>query len=367
VAIADPQFLVKFGWDDFFASQNAALITSTLRPGRVISEERGLYRVQWALEESCWATVSGKLQFSAAHREDYPAVGDWVLMETPSASDRGTIHLICPRKSVLHRRQVGSSGDKQILSTNVDYVFITTSVNDELNHRRIERYLTIANDSSVTAVILLTKADIFSEAKAVLEIAKDTQEKFPGVPVHTLSKNEFEKAAFLEDYLQQGKTAVVIGSSGVGKSTLVNFLIGHEQIKTQDIRESDGRGRHTTTSRALYPSRFGGMIIDTPGMRELQLSEHVDGIKTHFDDIEELIAKCRFSDCKHHTEPGCAINAALKTKTLEDSRWKNFLKLAAEVKTGVQKMEKNAVEDQRRAWKKASFLSKNKNRNKNES
>jgi ribosome biogenesis GTPase len=365
--VTEKDFLLKYGWDDFFAQQALrvelpGLERARLQPARIIGEERGLYRVQaWSsgldFNETSWAIISGKLQFAASERAAFPAVGDWVLLESSSTGQRGTIHFIFQRKSTLHRKQVGSSADRQILSTNVDYVFITTSINDELNHRRIERYLSIARESDIIPVLLLTKADISGAGTSV--IVSDIQEKFPGVQVYPISRDHFASADFLQEYLRPGKTVVVIGSSGVGKSTLVNFLIGEEQIKTQEIRDSDGRGRHTTTARSLYVSRFGGLVIDTPGMREMQLSDHADGLKNHFDDIEELASQCKFRDCKHGKEPGCAIQTALKNQTLDSGRWSNFLKLQAEVQAGRIKSDKVAAAKEQRAWKKKKNSSKN--------
>jgi ribosome biogenesis GTPase len=354
-------FLDKFGWDDFFATQMrdvdiSGVTVDALRPARVIGEERGSYRVQISLRESSSAVVSGKLQFGASGREAFPAVGDWVLFERAAGAERGTIHYVFERKSLLYRKQVGSSAEMQILSTNVDFVFITTSVNDELNHRRIERYLSIARESKVDPVILLTKADVAGDS--VAEVLAQIQERFSGVAAYAISREGFAEAAFLARYLTPGRTIVVIGSSGVGKSTLVNFLIGDEQIRTQGIRESDGRGRHTTTSRALYVSRFGGLIIDTPGMREMQLSDHAEGVQNHFEDIEKLAARCKFRDCQHGEEPGCAIRKALQEQTLEAGRWANFQKLQAEVAAGLRKTEKVMAAKQQRAWKKASFEAK---------
>ncbi len=368
---SEKEFLFLFGWDGFFESQIPDLVllsgepkgsTCSLFPARVICEERNLYRLQAGLNQVLWASVSGKMQFNAVSRVDYPAVGDWVMVELPSQSDRGVIHQVLQRKTVIHRKQVGSSADMQILSTNVDYVFITSSVNSDLNYRRIERYLAVAQDAGSVPVILLTKADTCPDG--IDGVMGEVQREFLGVRVHALSKDDFEKADFLAGYLKKGTTSVFIGSSGVGKSTLVNFLIGNEQIKTRDVRATDGRGRHTTTSRNLYVSRYGGLIIDTPGMREIQLSDHSEGVRTQFSDIEDLIQGCRFSDCRHQTEPGCAIKEGLTDGSLTDDRWRSYQKLEAEVRHGMRKQDKVLAAEDRKIWKKRSIEARNKGRSK---
>ncbi|MFZ3229824.1 MAG: ribosome small subunit-dependent GTPase A [Pseudobdellovibrio sp.] len=360
------EFLCLFGWDGFFESQIEVqppnLVFSSLYPARVICEEKNLYRIQLGLNDVRWASVSGKMQFNAMNRVDYPAVGDWVLAEVPDQADRAVIHRICPRKSIIYRKQVGSSADMQILSTNVDYAFITTALNNELNYRRIERYLAVAWDSGATPVILLTKSDIYSEK--VVDALNEARREFPNVDIHAISKNDFEKENCFREYLKEGKTSVVIGSSGVGKSTLVNFLIGEEQIKTQNVRESDSKGRHTTTSRSLYVSRYGSLIIDTPGMRELQLADHMDGVSVQFSDIESLISKCRFNDCQHKTEPSCKIRKALADDSLSEECWKSYQKLASEVRHAMRKQNKELATEDRKLWKKISINAGNKNQQK---
>ena len=346
---SDKEFLVQFGWDDFFESQLTSVLPHTF-PARVICEERNLYRVQVGLNQVLLATISGKIQHNAATRVDYPAVGDWVMVEPSSGqADRVVISQILQRKTIVQRKQAGLTSDMQILSTNVDYVFISSAVNHDLNYRRIERYLAIARDAGSTPVILITKADT---AEDIGQVVVGLQNEFPGVSVYTLSRENFEGATFFKDYLKTGTTSVVIGSSGVGKSTLVNFLINSDEIKTQTARGDDWKGRHTTTSRNLYVSRFGGLIIDTPGMRELQLSDHSEGISSQFADVEEIMARCRFSDCLHSTEPGCAIIKGLADGSLPNDRWQNYQKLQTEVRKGQQKQEKSLVDADRKTWKK---------------
>ena len=326
------EFLLLFGWNDSLNVHQANLEMKHLIPARVIIEEKHLYRVQIGLDQAINASISGQILNQARMRTDYPAVGDWVLISIPENSDRGIIHHIMPRKTILHRKQIGSSQDAQILSTNVDFVFITTSVNDDLNYRRTERYLSIVRESGAQPIILLTKADI---APDIQKLICEVEIEFPGISVHAICHDEFEKSVYLLDYLKKGTTSVFIGSSGVGKSTLVNFLIGRQEAKTQEIRDDDGKGKHTTTSRHLYVSSYGGLIIDTPGMRELQMSDHDSGVRDQFAQIEELAQKCKFTNCEHQVnQPGCAIQKALLDQTLPAAKWMSFQKLKSEVKQG---------------------------------
>lgn len=359
------EFLLVFGWDAFFESHVADLALSSLIPARVICEERSLYRVQTALNTVLWAAIPGGAHLGTLSRGDFPAVGDWVMLEIPAEADRGIIRQIVARKTLLQRRQVGSTGDMQILATNVDFVFVTTSLNADLNFKRIERYLTVAKEGGATPVILLTKADLWTGDLAA--IIEEVQKTFPGVRTHALSQGNFEKVEFLKEYLTTGTTSVFLGSSGVGKSTLVNFLItsdesDDEKIKTQDVNSYNSRGRHTTTSRNLYVSRYGGLVIDTPGMRELQLSAHAEGLKAQFRDVEELIAKCKFSNCQHQSEPRCAIKEALSAGTLAASRWEGYLKLLEEVRVGMIRQAKIVAAQERKTSKKKGKPSHGKGR-----
>lgn len=354
------EFLFLFGWDDFFENQRSNFIGDHLIPARVIVEEKNIYRVQTGIDQAIWAPISGKILHEAQVRTDYPAVGDWVLIERPEKSERGIIHHILPRKTILHRKQIGSSADAQILSTNIDYVFITTSVNEDLNYRRTERYLSIVKESKAQPVILLTKADI---AQDVNEVIRGVEQEFPGIPVHAVCQDEFVRSEILQMYFKRGSTSVFVGSSGVGKSTLVNFLIGRHEAKTQKIRDDDGKGKHTTTSRHLYLSAQGGSIIDTPGMRELQMSDHAEGVRDQFVQIDELAQQCRFSDCQHQEkQPGCAVQAALVDATLPLVKWINYQKLELESRHGLRKQDKVLASNDRKEWKKLTVAAREKGR-----
>ena len=358
---SDKEFLNQFGWNGFFESQLASFNESELEKlviARIICEERNLYRLQFSEKIKLWGSVTGKMQFKADSREDFPAVGDFVLAEI--SADRAVIKHVFERKSVLKRKQVGSNLGIQILSTNVDYAFITTSMNDDLNIRRLERYITLVADAGVRPIIVLTKADLCVEDQDT--IRQKVQKAFPFVEVYAVTQNSFSEATFLPELISKGTTSVFIGSSGVGKSTLVNFLIGEHKMKTQKIRADDDKGKHTTTSRQLFVSRFGGLVIDTPGMRELQLLDHEDGLQSQFEDVEALTQDCKFTDCRHDTEPGCAIVCALESGELSFERWNGYIKLLKEIRHVQRKQDKALASEDRKAWKKITVMVREKNK-----
>ncbi len=358
---SDKEFLNQFGWNGFFESQLANFNESeleTLVIARIICEERNLYRLQFSEKIKLWGAVTGKMQFEAESREDFPAVGDFVLAEI--SGERAVIKHVFERKSVLKRKQVGSNLGIQILSTNVDYAFITTSMNEDLNIRRLERYITLVADAGVRPIIVLTKADLCLEDQDT--IRQKVQKAFPLVEVYSVAQDSFSEAKFLPELVSRGTTSVFIGSSGVGKSTLVNFLIGEYKMKTQEIREDDDKGKHTTTSRQLFVSRFEGLVIDTPGMRELQLLDHEEGLQSQFEDIEALAQTCRFTDCHHETEPGCAIVSALDAGELEVDRWNSYIKLLKEIRHMQRKQDKALASEDRKAWKKITMMVREKNK-----
>jgi ribosome biogenesis GTPase len=319
--------LEDLGWNDFFATQVSTEERSHYTFFRVSEEHKNLYLIVSDFGEF-WAEVSGKLRHEAYSRADFPAVGDWVCVQTRRGQERATIHRVLKRKTKFSRQAAGGAVDEQIVAANVDVAFLVTSLNRDLNPRRLERALILVWESGATPVIILNKADLCPDADA---IAQQIAAAMSGVDVHVVSALENHGLENLKPYLTRGKTAVLFGSSGVGKSTLVNALAGRQLLEVQAIREDDDRGRHTTTHRQLIRLPNGGMIIDTPGVREIQLWDGEEGIGQAFDDIEQLAQSCRFKDCEHKTEPGCAIKLALQDGTLELDRYQSYLTLQREV------------------------------------
>lgn len=256
-------------------------------------------------------------------------MGDWVVAEIRSGEGNATIHAVLPRRSKFSRKAAGNRVDEQIVAANFDYVFIVASMNYDLNARRFERYLTVAWESGGMPVLILSKADLSEDIEGI----KRTMESMaPGVPVHAVSSVNGEGLEELDKYTSSGKTIVFLGSSGVGKSSLLNKLAGHVLMDVKDIREDDSKGRHTTTYRQLVLMPSGCMIIDTPGMRELAVWDGDEGISATFNDIEELARQCRFSDCGHGNEPGCAVNRAIADGIMDKSRLESYRKLQNEIR-----------------------------------
>lgn len=292
--------------------------------GRVLLQERGLYRVACGAGERM-AEVSGRLRHHARGAEDFPAVGDFVWLED-GGQGNAIIHGILPRRSVFVRRAAGAGCAEQVVAANIDTVFICMALNGDFNLRRLERYLAVAWDSGAVPVVVLTKADLCGDIAdrliAVGEVAA-------GAQVLTVSAVEADGWRALLPYIGGGKTVALIGSSGVGKSTLINRLLGEERLATNGLR-GDDKGRHTTTRRELLMLETGGMVIDTPGMRELGLWAVDEGVEQSFADIEALAALCRYRNCSHLSEPGCAVREAVETGALSQERLQSYRKLCAE-------------------------------------
>lgn len=297
-----------------------------LIPGRVVVQQRGLLRLVTPLGELS-AGLTGRLVHEAAPG-DLPVAGDWVAAARHSDGSGATIHHVLPRASAFVRRASGPGGGLQVVAANVDIALITASLNADLSPRRIERYLATAWESGAAPVVVLTKKDLCHEVEA---LKAQIEAVAGGAPVHVVSALTGEGLDALARLLSIGQTAVLLGSSGAGKSTLVNALAGHQVMATQAIIEEGARGRHTTTHRELVLLPSGGLLLDTPGMRELGLWDADAGLTATFADIEAVVARCRFHDCAHETEPGCAVRAALADGALDPGRWRGFQKLQREL------------------------------------
>ncbi|QFG01266.1 ribosome small subunit-dependent GTPase A [Psychrobacillus glaciei] len=294
--------------------------------GRVLLEHKHLYRV--ITNEGEWlCSLSGKFKFDH-DREAFPAVGDWVVMEQMPGEEKGIIQEVLPRSSQFSRKVAGQTTDIQLIAVNVDYVFLVMSLNDDFNVRRLERYLLAAWDSGAAPVVVLTKKDACDDLAYYMN---EVESVAFGVDVFAVSSVTSEGIDHLATLLSAGKTGALLGSSGVGKSSLINALSGEEVMVVSDIREDDSKGRHTTTHRELSLLPGGGLLIDTPGMREFQLWDSAEGVSASFKDIEELAEGCRFRDCQHKKEPGCAIQEAISNGTLKEERYRSYIKLLREL------------------------------------
>ena len=295
--------------------------------GRILSQEKGVYRLICEGGEQL-AEVSGRLRYKANSPSDFPAVGDFVVIDCNLQQGRAIIHAVLPRMSLFIRKAAGTSCTEQVVAANIDTVFICMSLNRDFNLRRLERYLARAWDSGASPVVVLTKADLCPDPGHFI---RQVESVAFGVDILLCSVLEQDGYKKLLPYIGAGKTVALIGSSGVGKSTLINRLLGEERLDTNGLRR-DGRGRHTTTQRELFLLKAGGMVIDTPGMRELGLWESEGGLDKSFSDIEALAAGCRFYNCSHTNEPGCAVQAAIAQGALSEERWQSYRKLKTETR-----------------------------------
>jgi ribosome biogenesis GTPase len=318
--------LAALGWDATFTSAFAPF-AGELMPARVVAEHRDRYLLAGGAAGDTAAVLAGRLRHEASARADLPAVGDWVAVSrTRNAADVASIHAVLPRRSAFMRKVAGDETAAQVVAANVDIAVVVTALPD-VSPRRLERYLALAWESGALPVIALTKADLADDVAGQIGSA---QALAPGVDVIALSSVTGAGIDALDRLLQPGRTAVLLGPSGAGKSTLVNRLVGAERLRTAEVRE-DGKGRHTTTHRELVRLPGGALLIDTPGMRELQLWDADTGLGTVFADIYTLRVGCRFRDCRHETEPGCAVRAAVEAGGLPEARLEHWRKLAREL------------------------------------
>ncbi len=299
-----------------------------LVPGRIVSGHQQLHRVATASGELL-SEIAGGLRHGARDALDLPAVGDWVALRLRPGERRALIQAVLPRRTAFVRRAAGDRTVAQVLAANVDTVFLVMGLDGDFNMRRLERALVLAWESGAQPVVLLNKADLCAEVAAR---RSEAEQVASGVPVRVIAARPSEGLDALAPWLQPGRTVVLLGSSGVGKSTLVNRLLGREEQRTQEVRAADQRGRHTTSQREIFALPGGALLIDTPGLREVQLWAEGMGIETAFEDVSALGATCRFSDCSHVAEPGCAVRAAVGEGRLDPARLDSYLRLAAELR-----------------------------------
>ena len=342
--------LESLGWTPFFEAQVDRARDAELTPARVAEEQRGSYQIVG--EAGAWrAELAGRWRHQMAGDGSVaPCTGDWVMARVPPPGDDDSpalVHRVLMRRTKFSRKEAGNRTAEQIIASNVDTIFLVQSLNRDLNPRRLERYLALLWESGAEPVVVLSKADLCAEPGPLVEIARAAAR---GVSVHVTSAVAAGGLDPLAPYLGEGHTVALVGSSGVGKSSIVNRLVGEDVMRVKEIRE-DQRGRHTTTSRHLVMLPGGGMLLDTPGMRTVLMWEGEEGLAHTFQDIEELAARCRFRDCGHGTEPGCAVQTALESGTLDAGRFQNYRKVGREIRHEAMKTDVKLRIEENRRWR----------------
>lgn len=345
--------LEGIGFDSRFVRDFESLQFEGAVPGRVVWQSTYSYRVQCEDGEIA-AEPTGKVKAG-----DLPAVGDWVAVRPAAADEMGTILAILPRKSAFSRNTASKGVSEQVVAANIDEVLIVTDLDRDFNLRRLERYITLVYNSGASPVVVLNKTDLAADVESVFA---QTEAVSPGVPIFAVSAEKNQGIEQLKNHIGQGKTVAFLGSSGVGKSTIINCLLGEDRMEVGEVREADGKGRHTTTHRELVSLPGGGAVIDTPGMREIQVWGDEEGLVEAFPEIEDLTAACRFRNCRHDSEDGCAVLEALDSDRLDKGRFESYMKLRAEFESLEVRKSQNARMEEKRAGKRFAKMVREVNR-----
>lgn len=355
--------LEDLGWNSYFQSQfDKCERENKLEPARISEEHKGLYRLINAGGEYI-AEISGKMRYSSVGYSDFPAVGDWVTAMIYPEERKAIIHGLLRRKNRFSRKAVLSGGmpdsrgktEEQVLAANIDTVFLVNGLDSDFSLRRIERYMTTVYDSNMSPVIILNKTDLVENPEEYIDRVESIAFGVPVVPVCGLKNSGTDN---LREYIRPGKTVVLLGSSGVGKSTIINRLFGTDRQRVESVREFDQKGRHTTTTRELMVLPGGGVLIDTPGMREFQPWKNEAETAGSFADIELYAKNCRFRNCKHESEPGCAVREAIDKGQLDPGRYGNYIRMKKEARYLESRIEKGAQLTEKKRWKAISKLQK---------
>jgi ribosome biogenesis GTPase len=338
--------LRALGWDEGFAAAFVPFAAQGLEPGRVVLEHNHVYRVGTA-DGEVLAEAGGRIKYLASGRHELPAVGDWVALRRDPARGRALIRAILPRRTWFSRKVAGRVTAEQVVAANIDVLWLVFSAESAIKPRSVERYLVLARRSGARPVVILNKADLCPD---VPQVVADATAAAGDAPVHAVSARTAAGLGSVQHYLAPGRTLAMLGPSGAGKSSLINRLAGRDLLATGEVREWDLRGRHTSVHRQLVMLDAGGVVIDTPGMREVQLWEADEAVDETFADIASLAAACRFRDCLHDREPDCAVKAAVAAGRLDDGRYESYLKLQRERReVDARREERDQLESKRQA------------------